>query len=84
MQSSAFDEENAVLDPPPGVSPADVAVLSVYRGEMQDGRPVVISCWKPSAEEWEEMRQTGRVWLLILGGTMQPATLTGHNPFVRT
>ncbi len=81
MIASAFDEENGVLDPPPGVDLDDVLCLSVYRGAMSDGTPVVISCWKPTAEEWAEMQRTGRVWLLIQGQTMPPATLTGTNPF---
>lgn len=81
MMASAFDEENTVLDPPPGVDPDDVSVLSVYRGAMPDGRPVVISCWKPTAEEWDEMRRTGRIWVVILGENMPPISPTGYYPF---
>ncbi len=83
MQASAFDEENAVLDPPPGVSMDEVYALSVFRGLTEDGKPVVISCWKPTREEWEEMKATGRVWLILHGHTMQPAAVSGHYPFAK-
>ncbi len=81
MIAAAFDEENGVLDPPPGVELDDCSCLSVFRGDAEDGTPVVISCWKPTPEEWEEMRRTGRVWLTILGHTMPPAAVSGHKPF---
>lgn len=81
MVPAAFDEENGVLDPPKGVSIEEVQCLSVFRGPMADGTPVVISCYKPTSKEWEEMRKTGRVWLLVQGTTMPPVSLTGHNPF---
>lgn len=80
MIATAFDEETGVLDAPPGVSPEECSMLSVWRGSME-GTPVVISCWKPTAEEWEEMRRTGRIWLIIQGRTMPPVCPTGISPF---
>ena len=81
MIATAFNEENGVLDAPPGVSPEACSMLSVWRGEMEGGIPVVISCWKPTPEEWEEMRRTGRVWVIIQGHTMPPIAPTGINPW---
>lgn len=83
MESSAFDEETGVLDPPPGVSNEDCASLSVWQGELSDGVRGVISCWKPSPEEMAEIQRTGRVWLLIWGRTMPPAYVSGTYPFVK-
>ncbi len=81
MMPAAFDEENGVLDPPPGMSIDIVNCLSVFRGPMADGTPIVVSCYKPTKEEWEEMHRTGRVWLMVMGTTMPPVVVTGHNPF---
>lgn len=81
MIATAFDEENSVLDPPPGMTVDDVHCLSVFRGKMENGIPVVVSCWKPDAEEWEEMRRTGRVWLMVMVETMPPVAMVGHNPW---
>jgi hypothetical protein len=73
MIAASFDESNTVLDPPPGVSPEDVSILSVWsfareyaRGPLEDGTPVVISCWKPTKEEMEEIVRTGRIWVMVM------------------
>jgi hypothetical protein len=81
MKPTAFDEETGVLDAPLGMSPDECEPLSVYRGNMQDGTPCVISCWKPTAEEIAEIQRTGRVWIIVMGQTMPPISPTGHYPF---
>ena len=81
MIATAFDEENGVLDAPPGMTPEECQMLSVFRGVTEFGVPVVISCWKPTAEEWEEMRRSGRVFLMVMGQTMPPVFVSGVNPF---
>ena len=81
MVPSGFDQENGVLDPPIGMDATDCHALSVWRGLTYGDTPVVISCWKVTAEELEEIRRTGRVWLYIMGTTMPPAYPTGFNPF---
>lgn len=55
-------------------------MLSVFKGDMA-GTPVVISCWKPTAQEMEELRKTGRVYLIVAGATMPPVILTAVTPF---
>lgn len=81
MIATAFDEDNCVLGPPPGVSEDDVFSLSVYRGKTDHNQPVVVSCWKPTPEELAEINRTGRVWLMIFGESMPPAMLEGISPF---
>lgn len=81
MIATAFDEENSVLHPPPGVSPEEVSALSTWRGKLEDGTQVVISCWKPTPEEFAEMRSTGRVWVMVLGETMPPLVPLGESPW---
>lgn len=83
MMPSAFDEENAVLDAPPGMTADQCESLSVWRGIDQAGNPVVISCWKPTAEEWIEMKRTGRLWIIIHGRSMPPIAPVGISPFIR-
>lgn len=81
MNATAFNEENAVLDRPTDMSADECDALSVWRGPMENGQHVVISCWKPTKEEWEEMQRTGRIWIIVLGQSMPPIAPTGHNPF---
>ncbi len=89
MQPSGFDEANATLGPPRGMrerdpsgagGPDEVGSLQVMQATV-DGAPVVISCWKPSREELEEVQRTGRVWLVVYGETMPPAHVSGLSPF---
>lgn len=81
MIATAFDEDNAVLGPPQGMTEEEVYSLSVYVGNNQDGDPCVVSCWKPSKDELAEIQRTGRVWLMVMGKTMPPVVLEGFSPF---
>ncbi len=80
MIPSAFEGETDYLGAPPGVSPEECEPLSIMRGDM-NGTPVVISCWKMTREELDEVNKTGRVWLMVWGVTMPPACLCGIRPF---
>lgn len=77
---TGFDEENGDLGPPKGCSEDEVSSLSVLQTKYDDGTPVVISCWKLTQEELEEVIRTKRVWLGIHGSTMPPAWVSGLNP----
>ncbi len=82
MIATAFDEENQVLDAPPGMTVDECEPLSVWRGNDVAGNPVVISCWKPTTEEWAEMRRTGRLWIIVHGHSMPPIAPVGISPFI--
>lgn len=76
MFPTSFDESNQNLGPPIGMTEDQCTSLSVWRnGEM------VISCWKPTEAEWDEMTRTKRVWLIVWGVTMPPAYVGGITPF---
>lgn len=77
---ASFEESNAVLSRPGDMDDEECSPLSIARAE-QDGMPVVISCWKLTQEELDEINRTGRVWLGILGQTMPPAWIAGNRPF---
>lgn len=81
MIATSFDESNLVMDTPPGVDPEEIYPLSVFRGQDVNGNRVVISCWKPTAEEMEEIKRTGRVWVIMHCIQMQPIAVEGKSPF---
>lgn len=81
MFPTNFEESNLVLSKPPDMSHEQCDPLSVWRGEQADGNTVVISCWKLTPEELEEVNKTGRIWLRIWGITMPPVVLEGIKPF---
>lgn len=81
-EAAAFDEGNTILDPPTGVSLEDCDVLNVCKGVLPNGIPVVISCWKITTEELEEITRTGRIWLMVWGDTMPPAAVVGNKAVI--
>lgn len=79
---SSFDESNATLSPPDGMTEDEVQSLAIARVyDHINNTPVVISCWKLTKEELEEVNRTGRIWLGICGVTMPPAWILGQKPF---
>lgn len=83
MIATGFDEQNTVLHPPEGWTADECEALSACSATLDDGSPIVVTCWKPTAGEWEEMRKTGRVWLVVWGMTQPPVAVVGRSPFRR-
>lgn len=81
----AFDEANIVLDKPDGVDYDICEPLNVLAGAVIDGDgeacPMMISCWKLTAEELEEIIRTKRVWLKVAGVSHPMVLLSGTKPF---
>ena len=79
-----FDEANLILRAP---TPEDAAAATVYdlhvmRYRDLDGRQNVLSKWKLSPEELEEVNRTGGViWFNCWGGSHPPIWITGQRPF---
>ncbi len=61
-----FTGSNVTLAAPPGRD--DVSALHVFRN-----RGMVVSCWELEPAELEEVAQTGRIFLSIMGQTMAPS-----------
>lgn len=78
MIPSAFDEENAVIEAPGDIN---IEPLSVWIGPNNVGIPILVSCWKLTTKELEEINRTGRVWLTVMGVAMPPVYLCVRNPF---
>jgi hypothetical protein len=84
MIAASFDESNGYIGPPPDMTDEECSSLSVWRGDFEgpNGKiPHVISCWKVTAEELAEINRTDRIWLDVVGFTIQPVFLSGINPF---
>ena len=81
MIACSFPQSNHVFDKPENMSYDECDPLCVWVGPTQDNYPVVISCWKLTKEELEEINKTGRVWLTVFGRGMPPVALTVDTPF---
>jgi hypothetical protein len=86
MEACSFPEENLILEPPLNVTAEQCNMLPVYTGMIEaEGFkkkvPAIISCWKVTKEELEEIQCTGRIWLYVYGRGMPPVALSGKSPF---
>lgn len=81
MIATGFKESNAIQGPPKGCTEEQVASLNVYSGPLQNGQPCVISCFKITADELDEFKLTGRIFLIVPGKSMPPVVLTATSPF---
>lgn len=81
MEATSFDESNHVFDKPSSMTYDECDPLSVWVGNDANNQPVIISCFKPTKEELEEINRTGRVWCFHWGTQLQPHGLSGTNPF---
>lgn len=83
MYPTAFDEANITLDKPDGMTHEECCSINAFEGAVEFDRlhPVIITCWKPTKEELNEISRTGRVWCFMYSSQVPPHALSGHNPF---
>lgn len=81
MIPTSFEESNHVYDKPSNMSRDVCDALSVWKGTIGDQGMGVISCWKLTKEELEEINKTGRVWVYHYGDYLQPHYVGIHTPF---
>lgn len=77
-----FPERNKVFTKPESMTDEECSDLPVWQGKTTDNFPCIISCWKFSKEDLEEIQKTGCIYLSITGNGMPPVSLFTENPFV--
>jgi hypothetical protein len=78
---ASFDESTGCLSRPPGMTADQCDPLAVAHVLIDGTTPAVVSCWKVTADELQELVRTGRVWLFVVGQTMPPVMLSATKPF---
>jgi len=81
MEPASFPEANQVFDKPDGWSRDECGAIDTFLGKDQFNRPIIVTCWKLTKDEVEELLETGRVWVYHWGTGLQPHSLTAHSPF---
>jgi hypothetical protein len=86
MLPTSFPQANFTFKKPNDMTDEQCMDLHVWRGEVphdDEGNtfPAIISCWKFSKEDLEEIQNTGCVWLSITGNGMPPVSIFTENPF---
>lgn len=71
--AEAFADVNQTFVGPAGSGISDLPVHVTSK--------TVVSCWKLTPLEVQEVLKTGRVWVHILGHTVIPLAVSGHDPF---
>ncbi len=81
MLPTQFDQANFTFTKPEGWTDEQCMSLPVFKGTDTEGTPCIISCWRLSKEDLEDIQRTGVVWLNIIGHGMPPVSVFTENPF---
>ncbi|HRQ17715.1 MAG TPA: hypothetical protein PL085_11605 [Agriterribacter sp.] len=83
MLPTTFEGSNFVFTKPADMTDEQCSDLPVYKGHDAAGMPCIISCWKFSKEDLEEVQRTGCIYLAVTGHGTPPVSLFTENPFVQ-
>ena len=81
MEPADFEESNTSMGPPKGKTEDEVYTIRAWRGFTDKRDPLTIVCFKPTSDEIDEIRRTGRVWVSMMTHTMPPIGLIAEHPF---
>lgn len=77
-----FPESNFTLTGSPEEQAAGTVYdLHAHRFRDLDNVPNIITAWRLSLEELEEVARTGIVWVRAVGETQPPMCIQGESPF---
>ena len=77
-----FPESNmSLIGSPEDRAAGTVVDLHVHRYRDLDGQTNVVSKWRLTPEELDEVRRTGAIWLHCWGSTHPPISVRGCDPF---
>ena len=79
MIPASFDEANMVIDKPDCLSRDQCDPLNVFVGTLSNMN-VILSCFKVTQKELDEINRTGRVWLFVYGTQMPIVMMSGVKP----
>jgi hypothetical protein len=79
MIAQRFPQSNITFEKPEGWTDEQCHAVAGFAGEDTKGRKVVITAWKPSAEELVKLNLGEPLWLIISGKRMVPVILTTND-----
>lgn len=79
-----FPERNKVFTKPDSMTYEECSDLPAWVGQTPYATPLIISKWKLSKEDIEEINRTSELWLKVVGSVQPPVELSTEYPFVTT
>jgi len=70
-----------MFTPPFNMTTEECGDLLAFKGADANGRPVIVSCFQLSAEELQDVVNTGKLWLWVHGDTQPPVSIDTKNPW---
>lgn len=83
MEPISFDNANCVMGPPDGMTEDDVRSVTAFHALDEEGHHIIVTCWRVTPVEIEEIRRTGRIWMTQMG-IMAPTILAANPPWQDT
>lgn len=85
MLPTTFEGQNLVFGKPANMTDEQCFSLPAWKGVIPiDDKgttvPAIISCWRLSKEDMEEIQKTGVVWLSVIGDSLPPVSVFTENP----
>lgn len=82
MKPVDFPNRNFIYQKPPNMTDEECSPLPVFKGRDEMNYPVVISCWDLSEQDMEQLRKTGKIYLMMYtAGPICPVCVTPFPPF---
>jgi len=86
MLPTDFDESNKIYTKPEGWDDDQCLDLPVQKGNLiiddkGTRAHALVSCWRLSKEDLEEIQRTGVIWLSVIGYGMPPVSLHSQKPY---
>lgn len=76
-----FPQANTEYEKPVTMPDEHCMPISAFKGTDENGYPVIITKWQLNYEDIEYIKNTGELWLVIVGTNFPPLTITTETPF---
>lgn len=79
MKPVEFSEQNIIFTKPESMTDEECGSMPAFKGQGH-----IVCCWQLNAEEIEEVRKTGLIWVDIISNAQPPICLRTDTPFVES
>ena len=81
VEAVRFEGCNVIMKKPEGMTDKECGDLPVYRGECDSPMgQVMVSCWKLTEDDFDQLITTGCVYLWVYGNMHPPVSITTFPP----